>query len=66
MALAWETTIEINGVNTKKLIHAAIDRATDLCGDIGKPTVLRAKTFGYFLFHLRKPLLTSFHFPNSH
>ena len=27
---------------------------------------LRAKTFGYFLFHLRKPLLTSFHFPNSH
>ena len=40
MALAWDTTLEINGINTKKLIHAAIDRATDLCGDIGKPTLI--------------------------
>ena len=40
MALAWDTTLEINGVNTKRLIDAAIDRATELCGDIGKPTLI--------------------------
>ena len=40
MPLAWDTTLEINGVNTKRLIDAAIDRATDLCGDIGKPTLI--------------------------
>jgi hypothetical protein len=40
LALAWSASLEINGVNTEKLIHAAIDRATDLCGTIGKPTLI--------------------------
>jgi len=38
LALAWSASLEINGVNTKKLIHAAMDRATELCGATGKPT----------------------------